>query len=134
MPMNLRYPSVIRLSGTDLTEESRGPLQEDRDERSVVVDLASGKKRKFIKGIRRKWSVEWENVAGQATHTLDGKAGRNEIRSLAQSGSPLTLVIRDGRNADETYTVYVESYNESLTMRRSGFFRYRITLSLEEQG
>ena len=134
--MQFRYPNLVQLNGVDLTDESRQPLQESRDERSVVVDLASGKKKKFIKGIRRKWSISWDNVAMTATDTVDGKGGRNEIRSLAQSGGSMTLVIQDGRNTPETYTVFVDNYSDELQMRRGegDMFRYKVSIDLEEQG
>lgn len=132
MPVTFRYPNLISVNGVELTDESREPLQEDRDERSSVVELASGKKKKFIKGIRRKWSINWTNVAESSSQTVDGKGGRNDIRTLAQLGTPLTFVIHDGK-VTETYTVFVDSYSESLIMRRTNF-RYSVTLSLEEQG
>lgn len=133
MPITFSLPNLIKLNGTELTDESRQPLQESRDERSVTIELATGKKRKFIKSIARKWDINWENVADSASRTVDGFAGRDEIRALAQSGATMTLVIQDGRNPDETYTVFVDSYDEELLMRRSGFYRYKVSLSLEEQ-
>lgn len=118
-----------------LTDESRTPLSEERDERSVTVDLASGKKRKFIKGIRRRWSVDWDSVPLDATYTIDGGGARNEIRTIAQSGDALTLTIQDGRNADEIYTIFITDYQETLEMRRPGdLTRYKITLGFEEVG
>lgn len=134
MPMSFIYPNLVSLGGQELTDEGRKPLSETRDERSVVVELASGRKRKFIKGVLRSWDIEWENVPMHSGLTVDGHGGRNEIRSLAQSGSPLTFEYKDGHNALETYTVFVEDYNESVTFRRGEGSRYRITLRLEEQG
>ena len=135
MPQSFRYPSLIKLNNDVLTDESRAPLSETRDERSTVVELASGKRRKFIKGVRKQWSITWDNVAMTSEFTVDGNGGRNEIRSLAQSGGELTLVIRDGRNADETYTVFVTDYKEDLVMRRPGDLqRYNLQLGLEEVG
>lgn len=133
MALNFSLPNLIKLDGTELTDESRQALQETRDERSVVIELATGKKRKFIKSIARKWDISWDNVAESASNTVDGFAGRDEIRAIAQSGETMTLLIQDGRNATETYTVFVESYDEELLMRRGSHFRYKVSLSLEEQ-
>lgn len=134
--MQFRYPALIKLNTTTLTDESRGPLKEDRDERSVKLTLASGRIRKYIKGIRRKWDVSWENVAMDSSNTIDGFAGRNEIRSLAQSGDTLTLTIQDGRNTDETYTVFIDSYTDEVVMRQGPgeMFRYSVKMSLIEEG
>jgi hypothetical protein len=133
MPLTFRLPNLVMLNGVELTDENRNPLQETRDERSVVIELATGKKRKFIKSIARKWEISWDNVAESASNTIDGFAGRDEIRTIAQSGETMTLVLTDGRTSTETYTVFVDDYNEELLMRRNGHFRYKISLSLEEQ-
>lgn len=136
MAQTFRYPALLRLGGVTLTDESRQPLKEDRDERSVDVELASGKIKKYIKGIRRSWTVSWTNVAMTATDTVDGFGGRNEIRALAQNGGVLELIIQDGRNANETYQVYIEAYDDEVTMRRGAgdMFRYTVNLALKEVG
>lgn len=134
MPMSFRYPNLISLGGVQLTDEGRSPITEDRDERSVVVDLASGKKRKYIKSVKKTWSIDWEMVPMHSGQTIDGKGGRNEIRSLAQGGSVLTFTFVDSYNALETYTVFVSGYNESMILRRAEGSRFKITLELEEQG
>lgn len=136
MAQQFRYPALVKLNNTELTDESRGPLQESRDERAVTVDLASGRKRKFIQGIRKKWDMTWENVAIDAASTVDGKAGRNEIRVLAQTGGTLTLTIQDGVNPDEVYSVFIDSYSDDVVMRRGpgDMRRYTVNLSLVEEG
>lgn len=134
--MQFRYPALIKLDNTTLTDESRMPLKEDRDERSSEVRLASGRIRKFIKGIRKTWDISWDNVGMSAGDTIDGFAGRNEIRSLAQTGGTLTLTIQDGRNAAEQYEVFVNNYSDEVVMRHGPgqMFRYKVTLSLIEAG
>jgi hypothetical protein len=69
-----------------------------------------------------------------ATHTIDGHGGRNEIRSLAQGGAPLAFTFQDGANAPENYTVFVTDYSENIAFRRGEGSRFTITLGLEEQG
>jgi hypothetical protein len=135
MPMIMRYPNLVSLGSVKLTDESRRPLTEERDERSVVVTLASGKKKKFVQGVWRRWDIEWENVSSDASLTVDGFGGRDEIRSLAEGAGWVTFELDDGRNAKETYTVQVETYNEEVLSRRGPEgFRYRVSLSLSEQG
>jgi hypothetical protein len=48
-------------------------------------------------------------------------------------GAPLALVIQDGHNTAENYTVFVTDYSEELVMRL-GVWRYKVDLSLKEQG
>ncbi len=132
--MNFRFINLVKLNGVELTDESRAPLQEERDLRSVPIDLASGKIRKFIKGLRHKWTITWDNVGESASQTVDGKGGRNEVRAIAQIGDTMTFVIQDGRHTAETYTVFVDSYTDSVVMRRVDCNRYTCTISLVEQG
>lgn len=135
MAYTFRYPNKITLGGAALTDESRQPVQEDRDERSVKVDLASGRKKKFVKSVCRRWSISWENVGKNADETVDGKGGRDELRSISEGAGYITLVMDGGEDGDETYTVEVDNYSEEELMRRGpGGFRYRITLDLTEQG
>lgn len=136
MPIVMRFPNLISLQGVELTDESRKPLREERDERSVMVDLASGKKKKFVKGVRRRWSIDWDNVSASSSTTIDGKGGRDEIRGIAESAGSMTFKIKDGRNPEEEYIVFIETYEEELLMRREfeDGFRYKVTLTLVEQG
>lgn len=135
MPLSFRYPNLVTLGGTNLTDESRQPLQEERDERSNIIDLASGKKKKFVKGVWRTWTISWENVSANASETIDGFGGRDEIRSIAEGAGFIPLVLEDGRTGTETYTVYVDSYSEEVLARRGpGGFRYSCSLTVIEQG
>lgn len=134
MPYSLLYPNLISLGGVQLTDEGRKPITENRDERSVIVDLASGKKKKYIKGVRRTWTIDWEMVPMHSGLTIDGHGGRNEIRSLAYGGATLSFTYLDSYNSLETYTVFVSEYNENMIFRRGEGSRFQISLSLEEQG
>jgi hypothetical protein len=132
--MNFKFPNLIKLNNVDLTDESRDPLEITRDAREVVVDLASGKKVKYVKKIVKKFSVSWDKMPMNASQTIDGKGGRNELRNIVALGGPIPLVIQDGTNPPETYTVFVTNYSERLNMRRDGYYQYSVSLELEEQG
>lgn len=132
--MQFRYPNLVKLGTIELTDESRGPLSEEREERSNVVELASGRKVKFIKQINRRFSLSWDNVPEDASKTIDSKGARDEIRTLAQSETIMDFVIQDGLHPVETYSVFIEEYNEEIIIRRPNLFRYKITLALEERG
>lgn len=135
MALQFRYPNLVKLGNDDLTDESRQPLQEEREERSSIVELASGKKKKFVKGVYRRWTIDWDNVAANKNETVDGKGGRDEIRSIAEGAGFIHFVINDGRNSQETYTVMVDNYHEEVLQRRGpGGFRYKVSITLVEQG
>jgi hypothetical protein len=133
MPMTLRYPTLVTLGGVALTEEGRKPVPESRDERSVSKELASGKIRKYIKKSARKWTVEWELVPVSSSKTIDGKGGRDEIRALAYAQTTKVLILNDGYHSAETYTVWIDDYQEECILRRGIDSRYRITIELTEQ-
>lgn len=132
--MIFRYPALVNLGSADLTDENRQPLQESSDRREVSLELASGKKRKFVKKICKQWTITWDDVAESASKTVDGKGGRNEIRALAQTEGTLAFAIQDGHNSTENYTVFVDSYQETVISRRTDTHRYSCTLSISEQG
>lgn len=134
MAQSFRFPNLVQIDSTDLTDESRS-FSEDREERSVVIELASGAKKKYVKGIFKTFQIDWDNVAMSSADTVDGFGGRNEIRALAPEGAVVSLVIQDGRNAEETYSCFVNSYSEEVLQRRGlgDQFRYRVSLALEQQ-
>lgn len=136
MPITFTMPNIISLGGVEFTDESREPLQTSRDERMVEVELANGSKRRYTKGLFKKWTINWSNVSADAVYTIDGFGGRNQIASMAlDSIGSMNLRIKDGIY-DNTYTVFIESYEEELLQRRSTEegFRYRISLTLVETG
>lgn len=130
MPISLTLPNIMSLDGTALTEESRQPFSVALENREVVVELANGAKRKYLKGTFRKFNINWENVAKNAATTVDGFGGRDEIRAKAFTGGSLELVVTDGIDTD-TYTVFVDSYSEELLQRRAYADGYRYNISLE---
>lgn len=131
MALQLRYPNLIVLGGTNLTDESRS-YAEDRDERGVEVELADGTIKKYIKSVKRTFDISWENVHKSAAGTVDGFGGRDEIRALGMSGDALTLSVRDGVTISN-YTVFVDNYDEEIIIRRGADSRYQVSLSLKEQ-
>lgn len=136
MPMTFSMPNLIAIGDVELTDESREPLQTQRDERMVEIELANGAKRRYIKGVYRKWSISWSNVSSDEAFTVDGKGGRNQIsNALLGSYGSISLRIKDGIY-DDTYTVFVDSYEEELLQRRNTEegFRYRISVTLVETG
>jgi hypothetical protein len=132
--MTMRYPNLVTVNGVSLTDESR-TFSEDRDERSIKVTLASGRTKKFVQGVWRTWSISWSNVAANATETVDGHGGRDEIRSIAEGAGFVQLILDGGEGDDEIYMVEVTGYKEDVLQRRGpGGFRYSCSLDLAEQG
>lgn len=133
--MVFSLPNIINLGGVDLTDEGRAPLQTTLELREVMVELANGSKKKYIKGKHwRKWVVTWDNTAKSVSQTVDGFGGRDEIKLIAFTPGALTLLVQEATPGEETYIVFVESYDEEVLRRRTDDIgmRYKVTLSLIE--
>jgi hypothetical protein len=120
-----------------LTDESR-TYQQDRDERSVVIDLADGSKRKFIKAVKNKFVLNWEMAAGSAANTVDGKWSHDEIQNLLLNYSQPYYFFTDFNpqnslnNVPNIYTVYVDSFTSQIVLRRNRTNYYQMSLELIE--
>lgn len=140
MATSFALPALVELYpvGDDpiyITDESRAPIQVDLDARFIDKSLASGRKKRFFLRNCSKFQITWENVGSSADYTVDGFAGRDEIKALAYSSDSLSFVMR----ADDDSTMYdcrvfVTDYSEELTLRRGApeNFRYKISLGLEQ--
>lgn len=146
--MALRYPTAIGVlaagasTTVNLTDHGRGPVQEEREERSVEVELADGTIRKYIKGIKHTWQMDWDWLPDQDSDTVDGYAGRESMRALfstSTSGTVFALYFRDraesGGTTVRTYNAYVTSYNDELIRRdtTSGKYFFKCSISFKEQ-
>lgn len=126
--------NLISLNGIELTDQGR-TFSEAREERSVSVELASGRIKKYIKGLKRTWQIQWQWLPGDASSTHDGLGGRDQIRAIAYSANTFALITRNTYGETDSYTVWVTDYDEELVRRDnvSGEHFYNVTLSLQEQ-
>lgn len=133
--MALFYPAAIKVDAIDLTDQGRSPVEVVRDERSVVIELASGKKKKYIKGIKHTFSMQWTWLPSEDANTIDGYAGRDTlVANFAESGNTHTLIFRDEIGGSDTYTVFVSDYSERLVRRSPNEeFFWEVSISFEEQ-
>lgn len=130
----MEFDAGISIDGTNITDQGRGPISADRDERSVIVELSNGTRKKYIKKVARTYNLSWENLASSSTNTIDGNVGRDWLfDNLSQEGSTHTVIFRHKSGASETITAFVTSYSEQLTMRRTDDFFWSVSISLEEQ-
>ena len=80
-------------------------------------------------------AVAWKLIPDDASDTFDGRQGRIYLKSLVDSTDVVRLYIKknDG-NGYTQYNVYVNSYQESLVMRRNsaGGVLYDISMEFKE--
>jgi hypothetical protein len=99
------------------------------------VELLSGNKRRFLKGVKQSFNLDWQFLPSKSEKTVDGQYGRDYLKSLVGNRQMLSFFIQDKPNdAGTTYTVFIESYNEDLVRRElmTGTHFYNVSLVLKE--
>lgn len=135
MPTALFFPAAIEVDSFSLTDQGRSPITMTRDERSVVVELANGTRKRYIKAIKHTFSMSWTWLPDSGDDTIDGGIARQKMWQLLGESEDIHTVRFYDRNAGwQEYYCFVNSYVEVL-MRRdpaSGTHFWEVTLELEE--
>ena len=82
-----------------------------------------------------KVSMCWKMLPDDSSDTFDGRKGRIYLKSLSNSTNAIRLYIKKNDGTGYTqYNVFVNSYQESLIMRRnfSGGVLYNVSMEFEE--
>ena len=99
------------------------------------VELLSGNKRRFLRGVKQSFKLDWQFLPSKDSKTVDGQYGRDYLKDLVGNRQLLSFFIQDKPNdAGSTYTVIMESYNEDLVRRElsTGTHFYNVSLVLKE--
>lgn len=134
--MALFFPAAVWLDNKALTDQGRSPVNKQREERSVVIELANGKRKRYIKAIKHKFGMSWSWLVDKEYDTIDGGLARQGMAQLiGESTEPHLLRFYDRNGGWEEYTVFVNSYSETLTKRdpMSGTHFWEVSIELEEQ-
>lgn len=127
------FNAGITINGIDITDQGRGPISVDRDERSVIVDLANGRRYKYVKKVAKIYTLSWEMLAGTDDNTIDGHVGRDWLAdNVGHEGELHTVTFRHSPSDSDTIEAFVTSYNEELIMRRQDEFFWSVSVTLEE--
>lgn len=136
MTTALFFPAAIWLDNNALTDQGRMPVDVSREERSTEVQLANGKKMKYVMAVKHTFSMSWSWLPDSEYDTIDGGHARQKISDLlGDSSTTHTLRFYD-RNGDwKEYTVFVNSYSESLTRRdpHTGTHFWEVSIEFGEQ-
>ena len=126
--------NLIAINGIELTDQGR-LFNEVNNEKLVDVELANGGLRRYHKAHKKTFSFSWDWCPNASSDTSDLKGGRDTIKSLAMSGTSMTLTLRNHpTQAAATYTVVLSSYTEDLLRRDyvGNKYFYSIKLDLVE--
>jgi hypothetical protein len=126
--------NLISIDGTEITEHGR-VFSSEYQTNSSAVELSRGLTKKYFKKSKRSFTFNYTYLPESTDHTVDGRAGRNFLRSLVEAKQSVNLVIKD---TSDSYTyntnVFITSYNEDLIRRdfEQGYAFYNITIIFEE--
>ena len=136
MPTTLFFPAAIEIDNIPLTDQGRSPVEVQREERSVVNELANGTRMKYVKKIAKTFSMSWTWLPDSDDATIDGGMGRQSLAEyLGESGDTHLLKFYDRNGGYQEYTVFVSDYSESLIRRNphDGTHFWEVSLGFEEQ-
>lgn len=133
---NLFFPAAIWIDGHPLTDQGRAPISVSRDERMVENELASGTRKRYVKAVKKTFSMSWEWLPDNEVDTIDGGWARQKINQyIAESPDGHTLRFFDRNSGWSEHQVFVSSYSEELIRRdpHSGTHLWKVTLEFVEQ-
>jgi hypothetical protein len=130
-PSRVWVHRLLKLNGRIITAHNRKLKIDDRfiyDD----VSLLSGNTRRFIKGVKKSFILNFTFLPSLTHRTVDGQYGRDYMQSLVSNRGTLDLFIQDQPNtAGLSYPVYLTTYSEDLVRREHGTECYYYNVSLE---
>ena len=132
----LFFPAAIEIDGLPLTDQGRGPVDKSREEKSIPVELADGSTKKYIKAIKHNFSMSWSWLPDDNDQTIDGGMARKKMTQIIGESEETHLLRFYDRNGGYVeYTVWVDSYSETLTRRDavSGLHFWDVSVGFKEQ-
>lgn len=127
--------NLISINGTAITEHNRKTIINEEIS-GVSKDLLNGNIKKYAQRNKKSFNISFNFLPNSTDATIDGKAGRDFLKSISQTRGTITLSIKLNPNDSiKNYTCFVSSYSETL-MRRdisNAWSFYDISLQLDEQ-
>lgn len=126
---------LLSLDGTEITEHNR-KFSDNEVISASDVELDSGINKRYIRKNKKTFSLNFTFLPNLSAYTVDGRAGRDFLKSLAQKRGTISLVTKlSPESPEESFTVYATSYSETL-IRRDVEIKcsyYDLSISFEEQ-
>lgn len=129
--------SLITLNGIVLSEHGRSTFDITPNDIKYDNRTVTGTMRRYFVASKGTYNVSWTMLPALDSQTLDGKAGRNTLKSLYDNnmGTSITLQYYEVNSSNnQTFvskTVFIESYSETL-VKRWGMQLWDTKLSLVE--
>jgi hypothetical protein len=134
--MALFFPAAIWIDGNPLTDQGREPVSINRDERMVALELASGKRKRYVKAVKNTFGMNWDWLPDDEFDTIDGGWARQKMKQfIGESPDVHTLRFYDRNAGWQEYVVFTNGYSEELIRRdpHTGTHFWKVSIDFEEQ-
>ncbi|MAG73663.1 hypothetical protein CL620_05065 [archaeon] len=125
---------LVKLNGRILSAHNRKFAIDDRYLYEDIV-LLSGNTKRFIKGVKKDFTLTYQYLPAIPKFTVDGQYGRDYLQELTSMRGILDFFVQDKPNdPGETFSVYIGSYTEDVVRRDhvNKCYYYNVTLKLME--
>jgi hypothetical protein len=126
---------LISINGNPITEHNR-KTSISTNQSGGDVELARGTIKRYISKNKHAYNINFTYLPSMQERTVDGKKGRDYLKSLAMLTSTVEFSIKlDPQDSFHTTTCYVDSYSETLLRRdmATGCSYYDVSITLGEK-
>jgi hypothetical protein len=138
MAISLPKGSLITINSTQLSEHNRSAMQLQREILKSDQRTVTGVMRRYFINQKRRIAISWERLPALDNQTVDGKTGRNSLKTLYESniGNTVTVsyyeVDSNNNQTQVTFTGFIDSYEETL-LKRYNSQLWDVSITLVEQ-
>lgn len=128
--------ALIKLNGIEITEHGRTYSRNSNFE-NYDLELASGHTRRFYKEVDGIFNFSWRYLPDKTSSTIDGRASRNYINSIVESGANVLLEIKETHDGEfAVYECMITEYTEVMLRNhlQSQCRYYDVSLNMESLG
>lgn len=126
---------LVAINGTEITEHNR-KTSSTVNQSGSDVELARGIVKRYIQKNKAGFSLSFSFLPNSTDQTIDGRAGRDFLKTISQTRGTVTLSIKlNPLEEYKTYTCFVTNYSESLIRRdiENKYSYWDVSIDFEEQ-
>ena len=131
--------SFFKVNGIELTAQNR-KYKSDVRTKAKTVSLASGNSKRYYIRSPQTFSLTYSYLPGPDAMTVDGKAARDYLYTLASTGNNASIEYLPDYTSDQsdfdykTARVIVKGYKETVIRRDevNGCYYYNLSIQFEE--
>lgn len=121
----------MQWNSNNITDHNRSELSMDYERIEKKQRLANGFLRSYFIANKLNFSVSWDDVPGDAQHTVDGFWGRNEMKDFYEETRG-AFVLRLHDRSFAIYNVMFTSFDSRLKKRGPSYSLWSISAGFEQ--